>query len=254
MDGKSVKSALAEGETGYLRVGASKNRLGVLAEGSKISLYVNGHLVKTVSDGSFSSGYVHIFAAMLAASPSPRIQLDLSRVTVYTVERAKADLAQTDNTTAAALAGVLFYDDFSSEQVSKDKGWGFGARDDIDYIWSPGKLTFNLKQKNRINSMSPALSFSLRDYGIEIEAQPESNPGTEYGIIFRFGGTTGARTYYLFGVTLDGKYYLQKKIAGKWAETDPVSETSSPYIKQGVSKNRLGVLAEGSKISLYIVA
>jgi hypothetical protein len=53
-------------------------------------------------------------------------------------------------------------------------------------------------------------------------------------------------------VTTNGKYYLQKKIEGAWADTDPVRATSSQFIKPGQSKNVLRVLARGDQISLYI--
>ncbi len=55
------------------------NRLGVLAQGSKISLYVNGTLVGETDDSTYSSGY---FGALVAANQTAgfRVDLDLIRL------------------------------------------------------------------------------------------------------------------------------------------------------------------------------
>jgi len=78
-----------------------------------------------------------------------RAQVDFSRLTVFSVERAKIELAKTDNSTATALAGVLFFDDFSSEQVSKDKGWDFNPTAEVDQTWAPNKYIIGIKKPGK---------------------------------------------------------------------------------------------------------
>ena len=72
----------------------------------------------------------------------------------------------------------------------------------------------------------------------EIEAQASSQDYAEYGIIIRLKSENDVLSYYIFGVSTDGKYYLSKKLDGKW-QTDPVKSTSSGAIKQGTNKNKL---------------
>ncbi len=249
VDGQPIKPPLAEGPSPYLHQGLAKNRLGVLAEGATISLFINGRLVKTVTDTTFSSGAFKIMANNLSAE---RVQVDFFRVTVFSAEQAKVALTKPDNSTAAALAGVLFHDDFSSEQVVEDNGWKLVAEADQERVWSPGKLTWSVKQRNLLQMTRPNIPF-LSDFGVEVEAQPENIPGTEYGILIRFGGTSQeVLNFYYFTLSVDGQYYMGKSVGGKYAERAPVLRTASPHIKTGASKNRLGVLAEGSTLSLYV--
>ncbi len=145
---------------------------------------------------------------------------------------------------------VLFEDDFQSQQVSEDKGWVFEPGENVDTAWSDGKMTIAIKKKNWLGLNWPDGDYD--DFGVEIEAQPTTSGYTEYGIAFRVTGSSDARSYYIFGVTTNGKYYLQKKLEGAWADTDPVRATSSQFIKPGQTKNVLRVLARGDQISLYI--
>lgn len=271
--------------TTYLRMGNSKNRLGVLAEGPNISLYINGNLVTTIADSSISNGGVGVYLV----SHVDRASISFSRVSVFTVERAKRELASTPVSpeptatsgappipaptsiedqamavtpsatpkpaasatptarAAATQSGILFSDVFDSEHNSIANGWAFDQED----TWSPGKLTMTVSEKNTITwEVVPA--GILGDIGVEIEAQPQVSTGVEYGIMFYLGGSTASRSYFLFGVTANGEYYLYKKVDGQWADPDPVGNTPSRYVKTGSASNRLGVLTQGGKISLYI--
>jgi hypothetical protein len=144
-------------------------------------------------------------------------------------------------------SGVLFNDDFSSQQVSEDNGWSFKAGDNVDRNWSANKLIISIKKKQYLGLNWP--DGARDDFGAEVEAQPNS-ASAEYGIAFRI--SDDKNSYYVFGITTDGKYYLDKLINDEWADPSPVNKTASQYVKQGKAKNTLAVLAEGSKISLYI--
>jgi hypothetical protein len=56
------------------------NRLGVLAQGSKISLYVNGALVDEINDSTYSTGY---FGALVAANQTAGFRVDLDQVKLW---------------------------------------------------------------------------------------------------------------------------------------------------------------------------
>jgi hypothetical protein len=158
--------------------------------------------------------------------------------------------APTARTTTVALpAGTLFDDDFGSQSVSEDKGWVFDTSDTVGTAWAAGKFIVTVNKKNWIGLNWPDGTYE--NFGAQTEGQATGGDYAEYGLVFRVGGVKDARTYYIFGVNTDGKYYLQKKIDGTWADTDPVPATASKYIKPK-AKNTLGVLAQGNQISLYI--
>jgi hypothetical protein len=150
-------------------------------------------------------------------------------------------------TAPSLAAGVLFSDDFSSQQASEDNGWSFQASDNVDRTWSANKLVISIKKKLYLGLNWPDGIYD--DFGAEVEGQ--ANTGyAEYGIAFRISDDKA--NYYIFAVTTDGKYYVDKLIKDEWADPSPVNKTASQYVKQGKAKNTLAVLAQGSKISLYI--
>jgi hypothetical protein len=148
-------------------------------------------------------------------------------------------------------SGVLFEDEFSSQQASKDKGWQFGPRGDgtADRIWSANKYTMRVNRPDWWHFTSPSGTYA--DLGAEIVAQPNGAYG-EYGIVFRATARTDADTCYVFGITSDGKYRFRKEVEGKWAASSLIPPTASQYINPGQAKNRLGVLAKGTSFSFYI--
>jgi len=255
LGGRNIEPPLIDfTSSSYIKPRPSKNRLGVLVEGAKISLYINGYLVKTLTDDSIKRGHVGVFAG---SAWGEWAQVDFTRLTVYTVEKAKAQWSAQLAGETAPPSGILFQDDFGSQQASTDKGWSFSTSANADTLWLPNKYTLVLKEKNLIHSS--LLLGDYEDFAVEIEALAESaDPRTEYGIVFRSNAKEGsAARNYSFGIASFDKgetysYFLSKEIDGKTPEPWPVEVRPSPQIKPGPAKNRLAVLAEGSTISLYI--
>jgi len=155
----------------------------------------------------------------------------------------------TPTATTILPTGILFNDDFSSRQVSEGNGWDFASTENVERIWSANKYTLSVKKKNYLGYSTPDGEYN--DFGAEIEAQANS-AYAKYGIRFRSQGGSDNPSYYIFVVTTDGKYYVDKLLNDEWADISPVPVTASQYINKGKAKNTLGVLAEGSTISLYI--
>lgn len=64
-----------------IRSGADQaNRLGVLAQGSKLSLYVNGTLVDEINDSNYASGY---FGAFIAANQTTGFRVELDQIKLW---------------------------------------------------------------------------------------------------------------------------------------------------------------------------
>jgi hypothetical protein len=152
---------------------------------------------------------------------------------------------------APALApGVLFNDDFGSQAVSDCNGWALGPGDYVDHVWAQNKYNFVINKTDYIGLDWPDGQFD--NFAAEVEAQPTSDGVTDYGLAFRISGAKGARSYYIFGVTSDGRYYVQEQLNGSWVDVDPVKITTSTAVKQGKTKNTVGVIARGNSFALYI--
>jgi hypothetical protein len=206
---------------------------------------------------NFAIALTALMIAILACAPLPKSVLPtatptrppvIPTIASTPVPAATVTRAPTPKPAATSTpSGVLFNDDFSSQQASEDNGWSFKAGDSVDRSWSAKKLIISIKQKQYLGLNWPDGTYD--DFGVEVEAQPNSATA-EYGIAFRI--SEDKNNYYVFGITTDGKYYMDKLIDDKWADPSPVNKTASQYIKQGKVKNTLAVLAQGDKISLYI--
>ena len=152
--------------------------------------------------------------------------------------------------TATSLPdGMMFTDDFSSKEASSKNGWGMSSGGSVEYDWSGQHVVVAVKKPRYIVWNTPA-DFYV-DFAAELEAQAVDKGYAEYGIIFRTQNSDTS-SFYNFGVNTDGEYFLSKEIDSVWANRNPVSFTTSKYVKRGSDKNKLGVVAKGSQISLYI--
>jgi hypothetical protein len=92
----------------------------------------------------------------------------------------------------------------------------------------------------------------VADFYMESTFQTGTCSGSDrYGMIVRVPDLTTANSGYLIGLTCDGKYSLRKWDGTTMFELIPW--TSSSTIQSGANQtNRLGVLANGSKLTVYI--
>ena len=128
--------------------------------------------------------------------------------------------------TSALPAGVLFSDDFGSRQVTECNGWDIKVGTNSDYTWAANQLLITPKRKQWVSTDTPNGEYT--DFAAETVALPIGNNYAEYGLAFRDSGEGDSSNYYVFGIQSDGKYYLQKLVAGNWVDQDPVSPTASP--------------------------
>ena len=56
------------------------NRIGVLAQGNKLTLYANGALLEDISDATFTSGYI---GAFVAAYDTPNFTVELDEMSLW---------------------------------------------------------------------------------------------------------------------------------------------------------------------------
>ncbi len=142
-------------------------------------------------------------------------------------------------------AGLLFIEDFSAKKASIQRGWSAKSDETVQYVWSPSGLAVSVNKENWMAWNMPDKTFD--DFGLEVEAQAQSSGYGEYGVVFR----SGDNDRYFFGITTEGECFLKKFVDGEWANA-PLSNVAWRSIAPGQAKNRLGVLAKASEISLYI--
>jgi hypothetical protein len=90
---------------------------------------------------------------------------------------------------------------------------------------------------------------NLTNFYLEVTVTPGECSGLDrYGLLAR--STVAANQAYLFGFSCDGEYSL--RIWNSVSYTMLVEWTASPFILKGADQtNRLGILIEGKKLSLY---
>jgi len=92
----------------------------------------------------------------------------------------------------------------------------------------------------------------LEDFYLEIKlTTPECTTNDHFGVIFRVPENSNANMGYLFGIDCDGQYSLRR-----WngeVMSFPITWTDSDLINtEAEADNRLGVMAEGQNLILYI--
>ncbi|RPJ50868.1 MAG: hypothetical protein EHM21_04045 [Chloroflexi bacterium] len=97
-----------------------------------------------------------------------------------------------------------------------------------------------------------SLTYSHPAWNFYLEGvlNPQACAGTDmYGLVFR---APDADSGYFYGVTCDGRYNLHARDFAANTDTILINLTSNSAILPGANQvNRLGVLANGEKISLY---
>ncbi|MCA1954064.1 MAG: DUF1080 domain-containing protein [Anaerolinea sp.] len=97
----------------------------------------------------------------------------------------------------------------------------------------------------------------VNNFYVEISGRFEACSGSDhFGLFVRVPEKSPANRGYLFGIGCDGKYRIAEwdgsiKPDGKW--TTHVYWTANPAILAGpMQTNRVGVLAEGSRLTMYV--
>ncbi len=72
-----------QANSAILQGGGQTNRIGVLANGDKLSLFVNGVLLEDIQDGTYSSGY---FGAFVAGNATSGFTAEMDEITLWNIE------------------------------------------------------------------------------------------------------------------------------------------------------------------------
>jgi hypothetical protein len=80
-DGEDFTELIGWHQSEVIHAGPNQaNRIGVMADGTKLSLYINGHLVDEILDETFLEG---VFGAYIAASSSPNFSVVVNQAAYW---------------------------------------------------------------------------------------------------------------------------------------------------------------------------
>jgi hypothetical protein len=145
----------------------------------------------------------------------------------------------------AGLGDPEFYDPFDN-----GNSWSLYTDDHVSFEVKDSQLVmiaFNPDKYNGWMLTWPVIS----DFYLEMTAKTTQCSGLDqYGMMFRAAKTDKGYVGYLYGISCDGKYSLRRWNGEKYIPL--VDWTSSEHIHAGNKQtNRIGLLANGTKISMY---
>lgn len=133
--------------------------------------------------------------------------------------------------------------------------WPVGADEFTSLSVAGGEMTFTALSTT--NGWRLASTPSLTNFYLEFSGRMTNCKGMDsMGLIFRVPNLKEANRGYLFGITCDGTYYLKAWDGIAFPEptmTQIVYPHSNKAIVKGADQtNRIGVLASGSSLKLYV--
>ena len=143
------------------------------------------------------------------------------------------------------LGNPSFFDTFSS-----GANWALYEDDHVSFEIDSGQLVmtaFNPDYWEGWMLSWPVIS----DFYLEMIATPQKCAGTDrYGMMARAQKSDGDYLGYLVGFSCDGHYSLRRWNGSSFVTI--VDWTESEYIRKGAGQgNRIGLMADGKKLSLY---
>jgi len=225
-------------------VRSDNNRIAVSRSGSNIRLFINDVIVGEANDAVLSNPSVGVIAGSDSAVPTT---CRFDNFKVY--DGPKPTFGPTPTPRPTTDPSLLDYlDDFSSP----GSGWPVSSSAIADRSYQNGEYEVKAKQTGYL--LTSRLSFNLKTqarYTLEIDVRFVDSQVGEAGL--NFGQSTTSDNRYIFTINpADGTYRLAKVVieGGYFSIEDISGWVVSSKIKK--STNRLKVIHEGAKISLFI--
>ena len=148
-------------------------------------------------------------------------------------------------TTPVPANNVLMVDDFSSPR----NAWLSEVTEQAEKGYEDGEFHITVYQPEYSTWSNPNPPRDFADFALEVDARRVSGPlNNEFGVLVRYQPETDA--FYLFAISSDGFYSVEKYQADKWQQL--VKWTESAAIRQGDAVNRLRVTGQGAKMRFFV--
>jgi hypothetical protein len=245
---------------------AAGNTLGVLADGSRITVSINGELVGAVEDESFASGQIGLLAGSFddggveiafddlllwdlagepAPEPTPSPTEEVTSTEEATPTAVPSDLAETLD--AIRATEPLLSDDFRTDTGA----WPTTTDDDVTYSYA--RRTYQL-EIHTANWLGFAFNTAIEERPIpnllaEVDITQAAGPAAaEYGLLFHYQDSDN---FYMAAISGQGTYGVWKKIDAEWATL--IDWTESDLLDtEAETTHRLSLLVQGDQITLLV--
>jgi hypothetical protein len=139
---------------------------------------------------------------------------------------------------------VLMEDDFSSSR----NGWLSEVTEQAEKGYEDGEFHITVYEPEFSTWSYPDPPRGFADFALEVDARRVSGPlDNEFGVQVHYQSDTDA--FYLFAISSNGFYSVQKYEAGEWQQL--VDWAESPAIQQGDAVNRLRVTCQGDRMRFF---
>ena len=226
---------------------STENTIGLMAIGPQLSLYINGELVNEAFDDTWLFGHFGVF---VDSEEVFNVEMWVDQVRYWEdpeitpVAPTPTPVPITDDDPVAELGPVDWVDNMAT-----GANWATGFSSFTNIRFDSGYL--------KLTSTSDLIGWRLSwpvldDFYLESTVlSPNCSGWDEFGMVFRAPESIGAEKVYLFGITCNGRYSLRR-----WDGHNMhviINWTQDSNIQTGASNtNRLGVMAQGSNLGLYI--
>jgi hypothetical protein len=244
----------------------SVNTLGVLAEGEHISVLINGQVLESIEDSSFTTGRL---ALVVGSFDAGKVEMAFDDLSVWPldegvdepVQKATEEPIEEEATptvtpepvdVAEQLEVIRAEEPQLSDDFRRDNGdWSAESDDKVTYSYVSRAYHVRVDQANWLGFAfnQRLLEESASSFLVEVDVTHVDGPlDAEYGLLFHH---QDADNFYLYAISGEGAYSLWKKVDSEWTTLIEWTENTAINIEHGEA-NRLGLLVEGATVTLLV--
>lgn len=240
------------------------NQLGLLVEGTTISVLINDYVMATTEDDTFDAGGIGL-AAVTYTIPGVDIAYDdfklwdLSGPEVRlparvpqrpssetaTPEPSPTPIPPSENTEPGADGSdePTYQETFEQEP----EGWAPLEAEGLNYAVDDGQLSIAINRDNALGWM--VLPVAPDDYYVEVDTLFRGDVAeAEYGILFRY---QDPQNFYIFAVNNNGYYSVWRLVDNSWEALYDWEQTGLLNVGDE-AENRLGLLVQEDVFTVSI--
>jgi hypothetical protein len=147
---------------------------------------------------------------------------------------------------AEQLAALRQAEPLLADDFRRNTGiWEQPEYDGVSFAFAGGAYRITVDAPN----VTPGSTgdIDVADFLLEVDAAQTDGPDGQYGLFFR---QQDDQNFYLYTVSPAQSYALWRMVDGEWTELIPWTDADA--IHPGSEVNRLGVLAQGSQLTLLV--
>ncbi|MGB3061134.1 MAG: hypothetical protein WBE17_15480, partial [Anaerolineae bacterium] len=238
-----TETILAEGISPFINQGVASNRLGVVADGNRISVYANGHLLSAVTDDALTAG--QIVLEVRSGDPDP-VRLAFDNATVWGWPQAAPPTPTPVFLPKLPVgASLAFSDTFDLRQdVTLDQD----ATTSSQRFYDAGSYHIAVTTP-QVYWQSTWDKTLYRDFAaaVWVEFADNSTDGSA-GLVLRAQSAAGDG--YQFLLSPQGHYLLRKNRGG--VPSILAEGQAASFLKANAARNELGALVNKDRFTLFI--